>query len=199
MTSEPADEIQSLGDLLDRVHGAATASDPVAMGEIFDAVGKRTFSPLLLLAGLVMVAPIIGDIPGVPILMGGVVIIVSVQLMLNRDHLWLPGWLERPAISSSKVRKVVDWLRRPAAFVDKWTRPRLEWAVRHVFMHLIAMICIVTAAATPIMEFVPFSANFAGLAISAFALALFTRDGLIALVALAGSVAAVVVIANQFL
>jgi hypothetical protein len=122
-----------------------------------------------------------------------------VQLMLNRDHVWLPRWIERPAVSSSKVQKVVKWLRRPASFVDRWTRPRLQWAVRSVFVHLIAMTCIVIAATTPLLEFIPFSANLAGLAITAFALALFTRDGLIALGAAVCSAAAVVVVARQFL
>ena len=31
------------------------------MGEVLDTVGHRSFGPILLLAGLVMVAPVVGD------------------------------------------------------------------------------------------------------------------------------------------
>jgi hypothetical protein len=82
-------------------------------------------------------------------------------------------------------------------FVDSATKPRLQWAVRHVFLHLIAIICIVIAATTPALELVPFSANVAGIAIAAFAIALFTGDGLIALFALAFSVGVLALLLMQ--
>ena len=41
--------------------------------------------------------------------------------------------------------------------------------------------CVLTAAATPLMELVPFSANVAGIAVTSFGLALIAADGLMAL------------------
>jgi hypothetical protein len=57
---------------------------------------------------------------------------------------------------------------------------------------------ILIAATTPALELVPFSANIAGLAISAFAIALFMRDGLIAIIAMLISVSVLVLLLLQF-
>jgi hypothetical protein len=161
--------------------------ESLSIDDILNAAGKRTFSPVMLFAGLIMLAPGIGDIPGVPVLMGFIVIIAAVQLMLGRTHLWVPRWIRKRSIASRKLLRVVGWLRKPSRFVDSWTRPRLEWALRRVFVHAIAVICIAIAATTPLLELVPFSATLAGIAITAFALALFVGDGLIALAAIAFS------------
>lgn len=48
-------------------------------------------------------------------------------------------------------------------------------------------------------ELIAFSANLTGIAIAAFALALFARDGLIAIVAAIFSIGAIALIVNQFI
>ncbi|HAX11053.1 MAG TPA: exopolysaccharide biosynthesis protein, partial [Marinobacter hydrocarbonoclasticus] len=45
--------------------------------------------------------------------------------------------------------------------------------------------CMAVAAAMPLMELIPFSANGGGLALMAFGLSIVARDGLLALVAVA--------------
>ena len=47
---------------------------------------RRAFGLLLLLAGLVMVLPLIGDIPGVPVVMGLLVLVVAAELLFRRHH-----------------------------------------------------------------------------------------------------------------
>ncbi len=190
--------VTSVQDLLDRIEAAAER-DRVSLEEVMTALGERSFAPLLLVAGLVILAPVVGDIPGVPVLMGTVVVLVAGQILLRRRHLWLPGWLLRRDVATDKLCKAVSWLRRPARFVDRWTRPRLCPLVRHASVHVIAATCIVIAAATPVMEFVPFSANVAGVAITAFALALTAQDGLLALVAIALSLGTVALLILQLL
>lgn len=185
--------------MLGRIADAAKGGGRTSVGDILDSIGTRSFAPILLVAGLVMLAPVVGDIPGVPVMMGLVVILVSGQLLLRRDHVWLPGWILRRSIDHAKVEKAVKWLRRPARFVDRWTQPRLEWAVRQAGVYVIAAACIVVAAATPIMEVIPFSANFAGVSITAFGLALIARDGAIALVAIAVCIAMAAFIAYQLI
>src|SRR5690606_4512591 len=49
---------------------------------------------------------------------------------------------------------------------------------------VLAAACILAAAATPVMELIPFGASLAGVAITAFGLALIARDGAIAIVAI---------------
>lgn len=185
------EEVHDLSQLLDRAEDAAKDGGQTSVGDVLDRIGTRSFAPILLIAGIVMLAPVVGDIPGVPVMMGIVVILVAGQFLLRREHIWLPEWILRRSVDHAKIEKAVKWLRKPARFVDRWTKRRVEWAVRHAGAYVIGIASIVVAAATPVMEFVPFSANFAGIAISSFGVALLEHDGVIALVAVAFCVAGV--------
>jgi hypothetical protein len=57
--------------------------------------------------------------------------------------------------------------------------------VKKPWTYVIASIALVIGAAQPFMELVPFSANGAGAALTAFGLALIAHDGLVALIAMA--------------
>jgi hypothetical protein len=182
---DQAKTVHSLAELLDRTEDAAKdGSDKTSIGDILDHVGTRSFAPILLIAGLVILTPLVGDIPGVPIMMGVIVMLVTVQFLLRREHIWLPQWILRRSVEHAKVEKAVKWLRKPARVVDRFTKPRLRWAVRHAGAYVIGIACILVSAATPIMELIPFSATFAGIAITAFGLALIAEDGAIAIVAI---------------
>lgn len=178
-------ELKSLDQLFDRIcKGADTDAEEVSLGSIIDEVGRRSFGPLILLAGLITLAPIIGDIPGVPTIMAIFVLLSAGQMLLHREHIWLPGWLLNRSIKQDSIYKAVEWLRSPAQFMDRWLKPRLELFVRGIGMHIIATACVIIALAMPLMEMIPFSANGAGAALTAFGLAMITHDGLLALLAL---------------
>ena len=130
-----------------------------------------------------MLAPIIGDIPGVPVMMGVMVVLTAGQLLFHREHLWLPRWLLKRSVAQDKLDKALGWMRPPARFVDRLLRQRLTMFTEGTGVYIIAIVCIVIAAATPVMEAVPFSANGAGAALTAFALSLIAHDGLLALLA----------------
>jgi hypothetical protein len=49
--------------------------------------------------------------------------------------------------------------------------------------YIIALICLLVAAAMPFLELIPFSSSAAGVALSAFGLALVSHDGALALLA----------------
>ncbi len=50
----------------------------------------------------------------------------------------------------------------------------------------------------PVMEFIPFSANIAGIALTALGLSVITRDGLLALIAFGFTAAIIVLAAMNF-
>lgn len=179
-----ADELRNPNELLDALAGTVKHQERASLKEVMAAAGSRSLGPLLLLAGLITLAPIVGDIPGVPTLMAIFVLLVAVQLAFSRSRPWLPKWLLSRSISKDRLCKVLQWLRRPARFIDKWTRRRLTLLVEGKGRLLIALVCIGISLMMPIMEIVPFSANGAGLALSAFGLALISRDGALALAAL---------------
>ena len=185
----------NLGQLLELLDDADFLNDHVTWGEIMDQIGSRSFGPLLLIGGLVTLAPLIGDIPGVPTLIGIFVVLVVGQLLIGREHIWLPAFLLDRSIEKHKLHKALTWMKKPAGFVDRLLKPRLSFLVEGAMSHVIALLCMGVALVMPIMEVVPFSANLAGAALTGFGLALIARDGLLAIIAMVftGSIAAVVV------
>lgn len=174
-------EFTSLQELLDGIIEVTGQRDFVSVETVMSSVGQRSFGPLVLLAGLMVLAPIIGDIPGVPTTIALAVLLLSVQLMFNRDYFWLPRWLLNKSVPADTLRAVVARLRPPARFVDRWLRPRLTIFIRGQSTFLAAVACMLIAAAMPLMEVVPFSANAGGAALTLFGLAFISRDGLMAL------------------
>ncbi len=177
-------EFQSLRDLLNRIREISQKGEDTSVGEIIEMVGERSYGPLLLITGLATLAPIIGDIPGIPTLLGAIVFLFSAQLLLGKEHFWLPKFLLMKSISSKKLDKGIQWLESPARVIDKLLKPRLKVLVKDTAVYLIAFMCLMIASVMPIMEFVPFSANIAGVALTVFGLALIARDGLLLVLAL---------------
>ncbi len=177
------EKVSSLEGLLDRMGNAASDGGRVSLDAILDAVGLRSFGPVLLLAGLITLAPLIGDIPGVPTVMAALVLFTATQLAAGREQIWLPRWMLSRTVSHDAYCNALGRMRRPARWMDRWTGPRLGILIRGVGTRVVAVVCVAIALAMPAMELVPFSANGAGLALAAFGLALIARDGLLALIA----------------
>lgn len=171
-------------DHLDRIAEAAGGDDRVTLEEILEALEAVSFGSLLLVAGLVTLVPIVGDIPGVPTTMGIFVVLGSSQLLIGRESMWLPRWLRDRGVKGSTVEKALRWLRPVARVIDRVLRPRLDMFVQGAATYVIALITLLVGAAMPLMEFIPFSANAAGVILTTFGLALMVRDGLLALLTL---------------
>lgn len=176
-------DLTNIEQLLDRIRSSTEGKDRVSVGDILEAVGKRSFGPVVLVAGLITIAPLIGDIPGIPTLLGMVVLLTLGQLMFRRHHIWLPNWITARNIQRDKLTKGLDWLHKPARILDKLTRPRLVFLVEGPGLYVMAALCIAVALAMPAMEIIPFSANGGGAALMAFGLAIIASDGVVALIA----------------
>lgn len=184
MRADLNQELTSLEQLLDRIDREAVEGNRVSLDAILNAVGRRSFGPLLLVAGLVTLAPLVSDIPGVPTSMGVFVLLTAGQLLFRRDHFWLPNWLLRRSLPRSRLCKILKWLRPPARFFDHLSRPRLTAFTRGPGSYAIALICIVIALTMPATEIVLFSGNVVGLVLTLFGLSLIAGDGFLALSAL---------------
>lgn len=173
----------NMQQLLDQVRESAAGSGQVSVDDILNGVGERSFGPVVLVAGLITLAPLIGDIPGVPTILGLIVVLTLGQLLFQRRSIWMPSWISQRSVPQDKLLKGLDWLEKPARFFDRWTGPRLMFLVDGPGLYIMAVICMAVAMAMPAMEVVPFSANGAGAALMAFGLAIVARDGLLAIVA----------------
>ena len=193
--SEPVNEPDGLVALLQLLARTGQEHASVRLGTVLDTVGRRSFGPMLLLAGLIVLAPLVGDIPGVPTVIGVFVFLLALQLLLGRDHFWLPAWLLARQIPRASLHGAIVWMMPAARFIDRFLRPRLTWLVNGGARFGVALLAMLVALLMPLMEFIPFSANAAGLTLSVFGLALIARDGLLALIAflLSGLTVAVIV------
>lgn len=166
--------------LLDQIQDTVKKADghSVSLEVILETAGRKSFGPLLFITGIITLAPIIGDIPGIPSIMGIIVLLVAIQLLLNRKNLWLPQFLLNRSVNRETILTALNKLRKPARYVDRFLKPRIVVLTEGPMLYVIALICICTAVAMPVMELVPFSANIAGILLTAFGLSITTRDGL---------------------
>lgn len=177
-----------LEDLLGQVGGLADRGEQVRLGDLHDLIGVRAFGPLLLLMALVALTPI-GAVPALPTALAIAVILIAGQVVLGRNRLWLPKFVEQRQVSSSKIKKAVRALSRPARWLDAVVRPRLERLTEPPFDRLVAGACVGIALLIPPLELVPFGVAAPALALALMGLALTARDGLVAIIALAVAMA----------
>ncbi|GAB2713377.1 exopolysaccharide biosynthesis protein [Halomonas garicola] len=179
---EEAPLTANLTELLALLERIERHNPNISVDDVLAAIGRRSFGPMLLIAGLITLAPLIGDIPGMPTLMALLVLLTAGQLLAGRKRFWLPGWLVRRSISREKFDKVLPYMKKPARWVDKLLRVRLPWLTGYWGSRLTALAGIAIALAMPPMEFIPFTANGAGLALALLGLGLVARDGLVLLI-----------------
>lgn len=184
---DPAD----IEELMDLIEAGTADQSHVSIGEMMDSVGRRSFGPVVLLVGLILVTPLSG-VPGMPTLMGLLTLLTLGQVLVGRKYFWLPGWLAQRQIPRNKFVQGLEMLRPPARGIDRLIRPRLIFLVKGGGLYVMALACMVIAVVMPATELVPFSASIAGLALMAFGLAMISKDGCLALfawgIALAGPV-----------
>ncbi|MBL37202.1 MAG: exopolysaccharide biosynthesis protein [Xanthomonadales bacterium] len=173
-----------LEDLLERIRRIDGDHDPVDLEAVLVHVGRRSFGGIVLFAGIIVLAPLVGDIPGVPTLAALLVAITAVQLLVGRRYFWLPRVLLQRSISRQRLETALDTLQRPARVADRLIRRRLEVFISPVATRVIAAASLCVALVMPVLELIPFSANLAGVALFAFGISLIARDGLFALISL---------------
>lgn len=185
---EQQNDPANMEQLLDRIEAQARKRAFVDIGEMMVAVGRRSFGPLVLLAGVILVTPLSG-VPGVPTLMGLLTLLTLGQVLSGRNQFWLPQWIVSRKIPRQRLLQGLRWLRPSARLIDRLTRPRFTLMVIGPGLYVTALACMVIAIVMPATEVVPFSSSLAGLALTAFGLAMISRDGVLALFAWAISLA----------
>ncbi len=190
---------RDLEQLLEQIRGAAERHrQQITVEDVFEAVGSRSFAPLLMLVGVLIASPLSG-IPLFPTVGAAIILAVCAQMLVGRDHFWLPHWLLERAIRGDRLERALDWLTPWARRVDRLIKPRFTLLVKGPSRYLIALTCLLIAATMPVMELIPFSSSAAGVTLCAFGLALVAYDGALALLAyLSTALTAALVLANLF-
>ncbi|RFA26402.1 hypothetical protein CAI21_17105 [Alkalilimnicola ehrlichii] len=176
------DDAKSLSEVVDEITSAGERKEQISVEEIMNAVGRRSFGPLLLVPGLIVLSPLSG-VPGVPTLGGIVIFLFSVQMLLGREYFWLPAFILRRQVSRDRMAKAGRFLAWLARWADKVIKPRLLFLLHKPASHVVAVACTLIAVIMPPLELIPFANVVTASAISAFGLALVAYDGVLAVLA----------------
>ncbi|MGP3699715.1 exopolysaccharide biosynthesis protein [Rhodobacter sp. NSM] len=177
-----AERTRALSDVLDELEGAIHDKD-IAVQEIVERLGDRSFASLMLVFSLISTSPA-SAIPGITATVAIIVFILAVQMIFGRRSVWLPGILTRQRVSSSMLCKGISWLRRPLHFIERFLGARLTFLVHRPWLFLPLGCILLLTLVMPFMEVIPTSGSIASAAIALFAAGLLTRDGALILVSL---------------
>jgi hypothetical protein len=188
----------NLNGMLDNLSDAGEQGGQVAVADILDTIGQRSFGPLLLVPGLIVLTPIAG-IPGVGTAAGIVVILIAGQLLIGCKNFWLPSFIRKRSVERRRLDKSVKALRPVARVVDRVLRPRLEFLTRRPFTYAVAATCVALGLMLPLLDMVPFTSLAPAAAITAFGLAIIAHDGALAVAAFVLSLASLYLVGTVVL
>ena len=145
-------------------------------------VGRRAFGMLLLISALPAFIPI----PGGGAISGPLTMLVGAQLLAGRRQPWLPKAIARRGPHRGALARFQRHISRPLAWLEKLIRPRLSGMFGHRAATLCSGLLLVLLGILMALP-VPFTNYPLGGLILLFALALLERDGVLLLVAWAGT------------
>ena len=183
------DNPESVTEVLEGIEEIAEERREVCIADLLDNYGSRSFGPMMILLALLELSPL-GGIPGVPTALATMIGLIALQLLIGREHVWMPKFVERRAIRSRKLIKATHKLESTAEFIDGLSSRRLQWLTQPPFPRIAAFVVILLCLTVPPLEFLPFASSGPMLAIAVMGLALITRDGLFMLIAFIATLAA---------
>jgi hypothetical protein len=188
-TKPPRRRPENLSGLLGQL-AELGGTKSISVRELLDALGRRSFAPLLLIVSLLGFTPF-GVIPGVPTTLAAFVVLIAGQIAIGSTRVWLPGFMLDWCIDGGRLNKAATVLRPFARVVDVVIRPRFAALTEPPFAQLLGAACVLIAFTVPPLEFIPLIDIPLWAALVAFSLALFAHDGLLAALALLLTVAGI--------
>lgn len=149
-------------------------SDRVSIGEIVDALGDRGLGVLLAAFAIPNVFP--STIPFGNVLTGIPVILISAQLMMGMERLYLPRFIAQRTISTAFLKAWTPRVTRLLAWFERLLRPRFSYMTQADAERAIGTLCMVLSIATTLP--IPFGHQLPALGIMLIGLGLIERDGL---------------------
>jgi hypothetical protein len=150
---------------------------------------KSIWAWLLILA-LPMVLPV--PAPGISVLFGVPLMIISVQLALGRRRAWLPGGILRRSMARADYMALLDRMRPGMERFGRIVRPRAPWLANDWAKVPIGVICLILAMIITLP--IPLGHVAPGTAICLLALGLMEHDGVVIGVGFVAAALALVIV-----
>ena len=159
-----------------------TSGETVTVGDMLDAIGRRSYGPILLLLGFIAISPLT-LIPGGNWLVALITLLIAGQILFGKRFPWVPGRMQRIKFPRQALLNGAETLYPYARFVDRYLKPRLVFLTDPPFVQLVALVCIGAALITFPLGLLPLGPVIPGLTILLFGLALTARDGFVLVMA----------------
>jgi hypothetical protein len=176
--------------LSDIVKTIDTGED-TTIGALVDSLGERAFGALMFVFAVPNIIP---TPPGTSAILGLPLVILTWQVLIGRQSLWLPGVVRQRRISRELISTFVKKVTPVMARIERILRPRLGFIVSSdAAERLIGLVTFPLAVVLFLP--IPFGNILPAAAISLIALGLAERDGLAVAVGYALSLASVALLA----
>ncbi len=177
--------------LMDEMGRLAETRDEVSVGDLVGVVGHRGFGPLFFAPALIAVSPL-GAVPGVPTSCALLIVLVAVQILMNRGTIWMPPVLSRRSVPADRVSRAMDKARPAAAWMDRHFGRRLRALTTMPARLAAAAAVLALCLMVPPLELIPFAAAIPMAAVAVIGLAITAGDGILMLVGLGAAAAALI-------
>ena len=166
-----------INEVLDQLENSLQG-ESIAVKEVIETLGPQSFASLMLGFSLISTSPA-SAIPGITTLVAAIVFILLAQMAMGRKSVWLPRFITRRHMSSSKLRRGIHWLRKPVRFVEPFLKERLSFLFNPPWFWLPLISILALTLFMPFMEVIPTSGSIASAIIALFAAGLLIRDGVL--------------------
>lgn len=162
---------QILEHLISEISG-----DHVTIGEIIDNLKHRGFGPILVVLSLFVI--IAGAIPLVPAIIGFVIVLISMQMLLGSEHLWIPHKLKHLKINKSKLAHCISFAKPYTKKLEHILKMRLLFFFNRTSEIITAIVCLALAILMIVIGFIPMVPAVFCLPIFLFGIGYTAQDGL---------------------
>jgi hypothetical protein len=135
----------------DRIESWAQGDAPKTLGSLIELFEEKSFAVIFV---------ILLGVPALPLPTGGathvfevIAVLLSLQLMVGRDEVWLPRRWRQIELAGSKQQRFVSVLLKGIRWLERFSRPRLrrlfEHRVSNFFFGLLILLLSVGAFVAP--------------------------------------------------
>jgi len=166
---------------------AVGEGDRVTFREILTELRHRAFGFTLLIFALPCCLPMP---PGIPTVCGIAIVIIALNLIAARQRLWLPGVIADKSVARADLQRMVTRMVPYLERLERICRPRFAIVTEPVGKVLIGLVVLMLGFIMILP--IPFLGNMPpGFAASLIAIGVTERDGLVVLIGMLVSVAAI--------
>lgn len=170
---------------------AHEAEGSVSIGNIRDAMGARSFAPMLVMFAAFNLLPLP---PGTSAILGIPLIIISAQMVYGSKQVWLPSYLSNRSLSAGTFRSMMDRIIPRLVRIERVIRPRYWPFWRKQGDRIVGIIALILAIVVTLP--IPLGNWLPAFATALLGLALSERDGILLAIGGAVCVVSMIVIAG---